>query len=60
MDGVIGDVQSVIQVEAVGNVHQSHSYVRGDWHREEETTPMLLSKCFHDLDIIQWILYRKQ
>jgi len=48
MDGVIGDVQSVIQVEAVGNVHQSHSYVRGDWHREEETTPMLLAKCCHD------------
>jgi len=56
MDGVIGDVQSVIQVEAVGNVHQSHSYVRGDWHREEETTPMLLAKCCHDLDIIQWII----
>lgn len=56
MDGVIGEVQSVIQVEAVGNEHQSHSYVRGDWHREDETTPMLLAKCCHDLDIIQWIV----
>ena len=56
MDGVIGDVMSVLQVEAVGNVHQSHSYVRGDWHREDETTPMLLAKCCHDLDIIQWIV----
>ena len=56
MDDVIGDVLSVIQVEAVGNLHQSHSYVRGDWHREEETTPMLLAKCCHDLDIIQWII----
>ena len=56
MDGVIGDVMSVLQVEAVGNVHQSHSYVRGDWHREDETTPMLLAKCCHDLDIIQWII----
>lgn len=56
MDDVIGEVQSVIQVEAVGNEHQSHSYVRGDWHREDETTPMLLAKCCHDLDIIQWIV----
>ena len=56
MDGAIGDVMSVLQVEAVGNVHQSHSYVRGDWHREDETTPMLLAKCCHDLDIIQWVV----
>jgi predicted dehydrogenase len=56
MDGKIGDIVSVIQVEGVGNVHQSHSYVRGNWHSEEETTPMLLAKCCHDLDIIQWLI----
>lgn len=56
MDGTIGDIMSVIHVEAVGNIHQSHSYVRGNWHSEEETSPMLLAKCCHDLDIIQWIL----
>ena len=56
MDGTIGDVMSVIHVEAVGNVHQSHSYVRGKWHSEKESTPMLLAKSCHDLDIIQWIL----
>lgn len=56
MNGELGDIMSVIAVEAVGNVHQSHSYVRGDWHKEGETTPMLLAKCCHDLDIIQWIL----
>lgn len=56
MDGAVGDVMSVIAVEAVGHIHQSHSYVRGDWHREDETTPMLLAKCCHDLDIIQWLI----
>jgi predicted dehydrogenase len=56
MSGRLGEIQSVIAVEGVGNVHQSHSYVRGDWHKESETTPMLLAKCCHDLDIIQWIL----
>ncbi len=56
MNGKIGEVMSAILVEGVGNIHQSHSYVRGNWHSEEETTPMLLAKCCHDLDIIQWIL----
>ena len=56
MAGTIGDVQSVVHVEAVGNVHQSHSFVRGNWHCEAETTPMLLAKSCHDLDIIQWLL----
>lgn len=56
MDGAIGEPVSVIHVEAVGNVHQSHSYVRGNWHSEAETTPMLLAKSCHDLDILQWLL----
>ncbi len=56
MDGMIGDVMSVLAVEAVGNVHQSHSYVRGDWKCEKDSTPMLLAKCCHDLDIIQWLI----
>ena len=56
MEGAIGDVMSVIHVEAVGNVHQSHSYVRGNWHSEAEATPMLLAKSCHDLDILQWLL----
>ena len=56
MGGAIGKVMSVMHVEGVGNVHQSHSYVRGNWHSEQETSPMLLAKCCHDLDILQWIL----
>ena len=56
MNGTIGKIMSAIHVEAVGNEHQSHSYVRGNWHSEKETTPMLLAKCCHDLDILQWIL----
>lgn len=56
LEGVIGDVMSVEAVEAVGHIHQSHSFVRGDWHREDETTPMILAKCCHDLDMIQWLI----
>lgn len=56
MEDAIGKPVSVIHVEAVGNVHQSHSFVRGNWHCESETTPMLLAKSCHDLDILQWLL----
>lgn len=56
LNGVIGDIMSAIAVEGVGDKHQSHSFVRGDWHREDETTPMIIAKCCHDLDIIQWIV----
>jgi len=56
MSGIIGKIVSIDQVEGIGNVHFGHSYVRGNWHSEEESTPMLLAKSCHDLDIIQWLL----
>ncbi len=56
LDGAIGDVMSLIAVEAVGNVHQSHSFVRGNWHKTSDSAPMILAKCSHDTDIIQWLI----
>ena len=56
MEDTIGKPMSVVHVEAVGNVHQSHSYIRGNWHSEAQSTPMLLAKSCHDLDILQWLL----
>lgn len=56
MEGTIGDVVSIDQVEGVGHLHFSHSFVRGNWHVEADSTPMLLAKCCHDLDIIQWLM----
>lgn len=52
----IGRIINIVHVECVGNVHQSHSYVRGNWHRSEDSTPMILAKSCHDLDIVQWLL----
>ena len=54
--GRIGKVMNIIHVEGVGNIHQSHSYVRGNWHVEEDSTPMLLAKSCHDIDILQWLV----
>ena len=55
-DGRIGRVMNIIHTEGVGNVHQSHSFVRGNWHNEGESAPMLLAKSCHDLDILQWLV----
>ena len=59
MSGKLGKVVSVDHVEGIGDLHFSHSYVRGNWHSEKETSPMLLAKSCHDLDILQWILDKK-
>ena len=54
--GRIGKIINMIHVEGVGNIHQSHSYVRGNWRNTKESSPMILAKSCHDIDIIQWLL----
>ena len=56
---VIGDVVSVQAIENVGYWHQAHSFVRGNWSNSDETSPMILQKCCHDFDIINWLLGKK-
>lgn len=56
--GVIGDIVSLDQLEAVEIVHQSHSFVRGNWGNEGRSTFMLLAKCCHDIDILVDIVDR--
>lgn len=51
---VIGDTVMIDAIEQVWFFHQAHSYVRGNWRRKEETSPMIIAKCCHDLDILQW------
>ena len=57
--GDIGDIMSLTHFENVGNLHQSHSYVRGNWRNSKESTPMILAKSCHDMDIIQWLIGKK-
>ena len=57
--GKIGKVMSVIHTEGVGDVHYSHSYVRGNWHNSKESSNMLLAKSCHDMDILQWLIGAK-
>jgi len=50
--GVIGELVSFDQLEAVEHIHQSHSFVRGNWGNESRSTFMLLAKSCHDVDIL--------
>lgn len=59
MEGYVGDVQVVEQVEHVGLIHQSHSFVRGNWGNSGRASTMLLQKSCHDIDIIQWLIDKR-
>lgn len=53
---VIGRVMTVHWIENVGYWHQAHSFVRGNWRNSQEASSMLLQKCCHDMDYLQWII----
>ncbi len=52
--GIIGDVKCINHIEPVGTFHFAHSFVRGDWRRDE-SSPMILAKCCHDTDLLLWL-----
>ncbi len=53
--GAIGELISIEQTENVGYWHMSHSFVRGNWANEQQSNPMILAKCCHDTDILQYL-----
>ncbi len=57
--GAIGDIVSMQHIEEVGWWHQAHSFVRGNWRNEKESSCMLLAKSCHDLDWSSYIMGHK-
>ena len=54
--GAIGDIVSVQHMEPIQYAHMAHSYVRGNWPLADKTTPIILAKSCHDLDIMRWLI----
>lgn len=57
--GKIGKIMSINHEECVGNIHQSHSFVRGNWGNSDRSSCMLLQKSCHDTDILQWLIGKR-
>lgn len=51
----IGQLMTIQHIEEVGYWHHAHSFVRGNWRNEKESSPMILQKCCHDMDILLWL-----
>jgi predicted dehydrogenase len=53
--GRIGRLVAIRHSEHIGYWHFAHSFVRGNWRREAESSPMILAKACHDLDLLRWM-----
>lgn len=56
--GALGELVSIQANEGVMPWHQAHSFVRGHWSVVGKSSPMILSKCCHDMDIVHWLAGR--
>ena len=54
--GAVGELVSIQHMEPIQFAHMAHSYVRGNWRNSKQTTPIILAKSCHDLDILRWII----
>ncbi len=54
--GLIGKIVNINHSENVSYWHFAHSYVRGNWRRADESSPIVLAKTCHDLDLLYWLI----
>ena len=57
--GRLGQIITMNASEGIEAWHFAHSYVRGLWAVMEESTPTIVAKCSHDMDLLHWILGKR-
>lgn len=58
-EGKIGEIVSIQLNENVEVMHMSHSFVRGNWNNSDVSSPMILQKSCHDMDILMYLMDQK-
>ena len=53
--GALGKVVAIKHSENIGNYHMAHSFVRGNWRNDTLSSPIIMQKSCHDLDILLWL-----
>lgn len=54
--GDIGELQGIEHTENIGFWHFAHSFVRGNWHDSQRSSPMILAKSCHDIDVLRFLV----
>jgi len=52
--GKLGKLITINHSENVSYWHYAHSFVRGNLSNQKLSSPMILTKCCHDLDLLYW------
>jgi predicted dehydrogenase len=53
--GMLGQIAAIRHSENVSYWHYAHSFVRGNWRSAAGSSPMILAKSCHDMDILCWL-----
>ena len=53
--GELGKIIAIKHSENIGNFHMAHSFVRGNWRNDRLSSPIIMQKSCHDLDILLWL-----
>lgn len=52
----LGKIITIQHNENIGNFHIAHSFVRGNWRKKSDSSPIIMQKSSHDMDLLTWLV----